>query len=436
MTATADRFEPGRSREELRLVEVASGLLLLLDAHRLTGRLPLEVQVQASRLRHAVKLAVQAEAARTATLPPAPPPSAPMEPAGAALRAWIATQPWVQPGPQGWVYLLCFRDLATGQHQPLQGMGCRGQYAGHYWGTTASSGLLTAVGATQGGEVAELSPDRAVSLDETPSSIGSSRLQLDRPVCQGAIDDFFGAQLLPVRRPEDEVAHIPGRARNVALDQVQPCLQVDRAALGTHELTDQVDQLISAQPLRHGAHDGRAGGPSPASGTGPPPGDIRRGEQRPASQHPHLRVHASRKSPAFPDDRAGIVLSCRASSRPAQARPTGHLACDTRREPQPYAATNCRHIQHWTDDLLRRIAQPRNPRWTGAGRLVQVALAAGLTFELAWCEYPATRGRERRLKNQGSAYRRCPLCRGTGGPLDPAAAVAAIQPTLTGSARR
>ena len=71
----------------------------------------------------------------------------------------------------------------------------------------------------------------------------------------------------------------------------------------------------------------------------------------------------------------------------------------------------------------------RNPRWRGAGRLVQVALAAGLTFELAWLEYPATRGRERRLKNQGSAYRRCPLCRGTGGPLDPAAAVAAIQPS-------
>jgi hypothetical protein len=215
VTAAADRFEPGRPREELRLVELASGLLLLLDAYRLTGRLPLEVQVQTSRLRHAVKLVVQAEAARTAGLPPTPPPSATTEPAGAALRAWIATQPWVQPGPQGWVYLLCFRDPATGAHRPLQGNGCRGQYAGHYWG--------------------------------------------------------------------------------------------------------------------------------------------------------------------------------------------------------------------WTDDLIRRIAQHRNPRWRGAGRLVQVALAAGLSFELAWLEYPATRGRERRLKNQGSAYRRCPLCRGTGGPLDPAAAVAAIQ---------
>jgi hypothetical protein len=75
MTATADRLEPGRSREELRLVELASGLLMLLDAYRLTGRLPLDVQVQAGRLRHAVKQLIQAEAARTATRPPTPPPA-------------------------------------------------------------------------------------------------------------------------------------------------------------------------------------------------------------------------------------------------------------------------------------------------------------------------------------------------------------------------
>jgi hypothetical protein len=103
---------------------------------------------------------------------------------------------------------------------------------------------------------------------------------------------------------------------------------------------------------------------------------------------------------------------------------------------QPLVGNGCRgqyagHYWGWTDDLIRRITREhRNPRWRGAGRLVQVALEAGLTFELAWLEYPATRGRERRLKNQGSAYRRCPLCRGTGGPLDPAEAVAAIQPSL------
>jgi hypothetical protein len=223
MTAAAELEPsgPGASptsglRAELQVASVASGLLLLLDAHRLTGRLPLEIQVQVSRLRHAVKVAIQAQATTRPT--PAPGPAS-VDP-GATLRAWIAHQPWAQPGPQGWVYLLCFRDPTTGQHRPLQGHGCRGQYAGHYWG--------------------------------------------------------------------------------------------------------------------------------------------------------------------------------------------------------------------WTQDLVRRITQHHNPSWTGAGRLVQVALEAGLSFELAWLEYPATRGRERRLKNQGSAYRRCPLCRGTGGPLNPAAAVAAVQRQLGG----
>ena len=41
-----------------------------------------------------------------------------------------------KPGPVGWVYLLCFRDHTTGHHAPLRGNGCRGQYAGHYWGWT------------------------------------------------------------------------------------------------------------------------------------------------------------------------------------------------------------------------------------------------------------------------------------------------------------
>jgi len=196
-----------------RLVELASGLLMLLDEHGITGRLPLDACTQASRLRHAVKLAVQATAVPSIR----PPARAHLDPAG-ELRAWIAAQPWAaDSGPQGWVYLLCFRDPATGEHRPYRGQGAGGHYAGHYWG--------------------------------------------------------------------------------------------------------------------------------------------------------------------------------------------------------------------WTDDLVRRIThQHRNPNWHGPGRLVQVALAAGLTFELAWVEYPATRGRERRLKNQGGAARRCPLCRGTGSPLDPAAvATAALQ---------
>jgi hypothetical protein len=81
------------------VVELASGLLMLLDAHRITGRLPLDAQTQAARLRHAVKLAVQATAAASSTRPPA---LVPPDPAR-ELRAWIAAQPWgaAGPGPGG-----------------------------------------------------------------------------------------------------------------------------------------------------------------------------------------------------------------------------------------------------------------------------------------------------------------------------------------------
>jgi hypothetical protein len=211
-TATSDLLPAAEVRAGLQVASAASGLLMLLDQHRLTGRLPRDVQAQAARLRHAVKVAMQtADPSPAGLAPPA------RSDAGELLREWIAAQPWARQdsGPLGWVYLLCFCDPVTGEHRPLRGDGVRGQYAGHYWG--------------------------------------------------------------------------------------------------------------------------------------------------------------------------------------------------------------------WTTDLVRRIEhEHRNPNWHGAGHMVQVALARGSTFELAFLEYPATRGRERRLKAQGGAYRRCRLCRGTGGPLDARAAVAAV----------
>src|SRR6266536_503203 len=107
---------------------------MLLDEHGITGRLPQDAREAASQLRHAVKLAVQAER------PAAPAPAD----TGAAFGAWLRSQPWAQPdpGPAGFVYLLCFRDPATREHRPYRGNGAGGQYAGHYIGKTASSGLL------------------------------------------------------------------------------------------------------------------------------------------------------------------------------------------------------------------------------------------------------------------------------------------------------
>ena len=89
-----DRSPAEGLRVELQVASVASGLLLLLDAHRLTGRPPLEVQVQVGRLRHAVKLAIQAQATTRPKVMPGP---AGVDSAQ-ALRAWIAAQPWAQPG--------------------------------------------------------------------------------------------------------------------------------------------------------------------------------------------------------------------------------------------------------------------------------------------------------------------------------------------------
>jgi hypothetical protein len=222
-TAAVEVAALAELRTARRVVEVAASLLASLDYTGATARLPVGARVQVSRLRHAVKLAIR-PTTTTATLPavaPAPAPAA--ADVARAVGRWAATQPWAQldPGPVGWVYLLCFRDPATGEHQPYRGRGAGGQYAGHYIG--------------------------------------------------------------------------------------------------------------------------------------------------------------------------------------------------------------------WTDDLVRRVTREHaNPNWTGRGRLVRVALAAGLTFELAWVEYPATRSRERRIKNQGSAYRRCPLCRGIGTPLDPAVVMAAALATTPG----
>jgi predicted GIY-YIG superfamily endonuclease len=68
-----------------------------------------------------------------------------------------------------------------------------------------------------------------------------------------------------------------------------------------------------------------------------------------------------------------------------------------------------RHAAHytgWTTNLLDRLADHE----TGHGaRLLAVVKAAGITWTLART-WPGPRSRERALKRQGGASRRCPLC--------------------------
>jgi predicted GIY-YIG superfamily endonuclease len=71
---------------------------------------------------------------------------------------------------------------------------------------------------------------------------------------------------------------------------------------------------------------------------------------------------------------------------------------------QPYK--HARHYLGWTDDLTARLAAHQ----AGHGaRLLAVVKAAGITWHLART-WPGSRARERQLKRQGGASRRCPLC--------------------------
>ncbi|MBA9002052.1 hypothetical protein [Thermomonospora cellulosilytica] len=71
---------------------------------------------------------------------------------------------------------------------------------------------------------------------------------------------------------------------------------------------------------------------------------------------------------------------------------------------RPYR--HARHYLGWTRDLPARLAA--HEHGTGA-RLLQVVTAAGIEWRLARV-WPGDRGRERALKRQGGASRRCPLC--------------------------
>lgn len=80
---------------------------------------------------------------------------------------------------------------------------------------------------------------------------------------------------------------------------------------------------------------------------------------------------------------------------------------------RPYR--HAKHYTGWTTSLLDRL----NAHDTGHGaRLLAVIRAAGIGFTLART-WPGPRDKERALKRQGGASRRCPMCgihpRTTGG---------------------
>ena len=90
---------------------------------------------------------------------------------------------------------------------------------------------------------------------------------------------------------------------------------------------------------------------------------------------------------------------------PAAPTGVGYLVHFT----EPYR--HARHNTGWTADLESRLAEHQ----AGHGaRLLQVINQAGIEWTLART-WQGTRERERQLKRQGGASRRCPICRANRG---------------------
>jgi predicted GIY-YIG superfamily endonuclease len=100
-------------------------------------------------------------------------------------------------------------------------------------------------------------------------------------------------------------------------------------------------------------------------------------------------------------DLASAVLEA-AQAAAETGAPTGVVYLLHFDRPYRHAA----HYTGWTSNLDERLAAHAAGR---GARLLAVITAAGIGFTLART-WPGPRSRERALKNQGGAARRCPLC--------------------------
>jgi hypothetical protein len=74
---------------------------------------------------------------------------------------------------------------------------------------------------------------------------------------------------------------------------------------------------------------------------------------------------------------------------------------------RPYR--HARHYTGWAKDTNRRVGQHLDGS-THSNPLILAAQSAGIGVSVARVWKRKTRNDERRLKNQGGASRRCPLC--------------------------
>ncbi len=119
------------------------------------------------------------------------------------------------------------------------------------------------------------------------------------------------------------------------------------------------------------------------------------------------RVQESRRRGAFPGSGAGITTGRQESRTSRPACQAGRLSRDNATARRSTAPTNCRLLQHWTLNLPIRLGEHAAGR---GARLMQVVAEQGITWQVSRL-WVGTRGRERSLKRQGGAARRCPVCR-------------------------
>jgi hypothetical protein len=71
---------------------------------------------------------------------------------------------------------------------------------------------------------------------------------------------------------------------------------------------------------------------------------------------------------------------------------------------------HARHYTGWTESSGSLKVRLDRHEQGGGARLLEIVHAAGITWQLART-WTGPRSRERQIKRQGAASRRCPLCR-------------------------
>jgi hypothetical protein len=118
-------------------------------------------------------------------------------------------------------------------------------------------------------------------------------------------------------------------------------------------------------------------------------------------------VQLSRTDGSFADESSGIVPFRQECWADRDGHAPALLSRDKPSLALVHAPTNSRQIQHWTLNLPVRLGEHAAGR---GARLMQVVAEQHIGWQVTRL-WVGSRGRERSLKRQGGAARRCPLCR-------------------------